>query len=116
MALRCCHCGLFDLVARILQIPASIEEVIETVTTAKPTVTQYKRKIGGNSAKSGLKSRLFDLKKKAKFTFNQRFPQNKHIKQSFVDKNVKRHPVQKAQIITGKGLSVPVFDGEQIVS
>lgn len=129
----------------VLQIPASIEEVIAAVSTAKPTVDikQYKKNvsydnmdenietqiskkqnskliienISKNEQRKKLKSKAkrnvkFKIKTKLKFPMTQ--VKQKTIK--IMNQENKKTEISRVEITTGKGLAVPICEGEEIVS
>ncbi|XP_044271707.1 deubiquitinase MYSM1-like [Tribolium madens] len=140
-----------NLVSDILddtQIPASIEEVIAAVSTAKPTIPikqPHKKKYSFNSnededlsqvssptLKTNVKQSTdsatkLDQKKKIKNKLKRpvkfkirtklKFPMN-HVKQKTVkimNQENKKTEIGRVEITTGRGLAVPICEGEEIV-
>jgi protein MYSM1 len=140
-----------NLVSDILddtQIPASIEEVIAAVSTAKPTVhvkQTRKKTVSCNSnddeltdmpdqtvlkqhnSKNIVESSHYDqkkrknkLKKNVKFKIKTKlkFPMIHVVKQKTVkimNQENKKTEIGRVEITTGKGLAVPICEGEEIV-
>ncbi|XP_063923826.1 histone H2A deubiquitinase MYSM1-like isoform X2 [Zophobas morio] len=127
------------------EIPASIEEVIAAVSTAKPTVPvkqSRKKSVSFNStdddepsdvsvhsiAKIGFgDSHKYEYKKKIKTKLKKnvkfkiktklKFPMS-HVKQKTVkimNQENKKTEIGRVEITTGKGLAVPICEGEEIV-
>ncbi|KAJ8933985.1 hypothetical protein NQ318_016921 [Aromia moschata] len=153
-----------NLVSDILddtQIPASIEQVIAAVSTAKPTVHIHKRprnksfssnadisevslgdipsgqsllksnymeidvqpfksskfKKGDlcNKQRKQLKNVKFKLKNKLKVPVKHSRGQEKHRAQDIITDHAKEAEFSKVEITTGRGLAVPICEGEEIV-
>ncbi|KAJ8920247.1 hypothetical protein NQ315_011908 [Exocentrus adspersus] len=135
-----------NLVSDVLddtQIPASIEEVIEAVSTAKPTIQSRKRgrKKGStnnnrycDTNSKGVNSKVPRPKFKRKYTFHNLHGRNK-VQLSKLESKIKTAPKESqnrlrkkvksvqeeewefknTQITTGQGLSVPISEGEEII-
>lgn len=129
---------MFSNTRVLLQIPASIEEVIASVTTGKPTVNnRTKRKLLKKTCllknQHLLKHKTVKIRKSNVFTDNETHSLKKHVKFKFKANvkipqkmhKIKAHQFQSksesaevtnvAEIVTGVGLSVPLCTGEEVV-
>ncbi|XP_018571801.1 histone H2A deubiquitinase MYSM1-like isoform X2 [Anoplophora glabripennis] len=136
-----------NLVSDVLndtQIPASIEEVIEAVSTAKPTVQMHKRARKRSSSNSDLcdinlkdvprghsllksnykKKHLYNSHSKNKiqsmeFKIKTKLRMAPEMKskgnQKIVNIQKQTSEFRRVEITTGKGLAVPICEGEEIV-